>query len=80
MCFGSTLSYPHKEFLNLCPPRPAPAACTTRTRLAASSTRMQSSAGSRPANGGTRNPRRILVCVSLMVNLEENFRYLFITV
>ena len=42
MCFGSTLSYPHKGFLN---PRP------TRTRPAATSTR------TRPANAGTRNPR-----------------------
>jgi len=43
-CFGSTLSCPHKEFLN---PRPL----RTRTRPAASSTR------TRPANAGTRNPR-----------------------
>ena len=47
ICFGSTLSYPHKEFLNPRPqqvqPAPAP----------------HSSAGSRtlPANAGTRNPR-----------------------
>jgi len=40
-CFGSTLSYPHKEFLNSRPPR----------------TRTQSNAGSRPANAGTRNSR-----------------------
>jgi len=43
VCFGSTLIYPHKEFLIPRPPR----------------TRTQSSAGSRtrPANAGTRNPR-----------------------
>ena len=42
MCFGSTLSYPHKEFLKPRPPR----------------TRTQSRAGSRTrrANVSTRNP------------------------
>jgi len=41
MCFGSTLSNPHKEFLNPCPARtkhnplpPRPAASSTRTRRA----------------------------------------------
>jgi len=52
MCFVSTLSYPHKEFLNPCPPG-------TRSRPAASSTRTHGSAGSRtrPASAGTCNPR-----------------------
>jgi len=63
-CVGSTLSYPLKDFLNLRPPR-------TRTKYNPHPprskfnphhpcTRTQSSAGShtRPANAGTRNPRR----------------------
>jgi len=35
MCFGSTLSYPHKRIF-----KPAPAPSTSRTRPAASSTRL----------------------------------------
>jgi len=50
MCFGSALSYPHKEFLNPRPPR---------SKFNPSRTRDQSSAGSRtrPANAGNRNLR-----------------------
>jgi len=46
MCFGSTLIYPHEEFLN---PRPL-------------RTHTQSIAGfrTRPANAGTRNPRGLI--------------------
>jgi len=39
MCFGSTLSYPHKEFFNPRPSRTRPAASSTSARPAASSTR-----------------------------------------
>jgi len=52
MCFGSTLSYPHEEFLI---PRPT----RTRSQFNPPRTGTHSSAGSRtsPANAGTRNPR-----------------------
>jgi len=48
MCFGSTLIYPHNEFLN-----------PHRSKFNPHPPRTQSSAGSRtrPANAGTRNPR-----------------------
>jgi len=54
MCFGSTLSYPHKEFLN-----PRPHRTRTKYNPLPPRTRTHSSAGSRtrPANAGTRNPR-----------------------
>ena len=52
MSFRSTLSYPHKEFLNPCPLPP-------RSKFNPHPPRTQISAGSRtrPANAGTRNPR-----------------------
>jgi len=57
-CFGSTLSYPHKKFLNPHPPR----------------TRTQSSAGSctRLANPGTRNSRGTLISVRLCTSSRVN--------
>ena len=61
MCFGSTLSYPHKEFFNPCLPRTGtkynlhPPCSKFNPHLPR--TRMQSSAGSCtcPATTGTRN-------------------------
>jgi len=51
MCFGSTLSYPHKEFRSPHPPG-------SKFKPHPTSTGTQSSASSRtrPANAGTRNP------------------------
>jgi len=52
MWFGSTLIYPHKEFLIPRPPR-------TRSKFNQHPPRTQSSGGShtRSANAGARNPR-----------------------
>jgi len=54
MCLGSTLSYPHKEFLNPHPHQVHPAPAPLQVQPA--SPRSQSSAGSRTglANAGTR--------------------------
>jgi len=51
-CFSSTLSYPHKEFLNPHPQQVQPAPHAKQCEFPTSRTR--------PANAGTCNPRRTL--------------------
>jgi len=62
MCFSSTFSYPHKEFLIQRPARTRSKynPLTPRGKCSPTRTRTHSSADSRtrPANAGTRNPRR----------------------
>ena len=63
MCFGSTLKYPHKEFLIPHPPctrtKYNPLRSHSKFNPRPPRTLKHSSAGSwtRPANAGTRNPR-----------------------